>query len=250
MGISADALLLELRSSRTDLARLVEAVSRDQFTKLVVPQQSVDAWEQREPETCGRSAPAGRAGSPGPPRTVPRPRSSLLPAPTTCGRARAAVLTPGARGPPVSREPDPGHRRSACPGAHPPAGATRGSSPNTRAGSTWPWPRQRGSVDRHRTFLPRSQVSSRSAVGPGVAMSSPHVSRTGGSAGPHRWCPGAVGALDLQSQTNEAGGWPRGGAISGPAAPGSARLLGLRLLVIRNWGPRSRTRQRASHALT
>jgi hypothetical protein len=51
MSISADALLLELRSSRTDLARLVEAVSRDQFTKLVVPQQSVDAWERREPET-------------------------------------------------------------------------------------------------------------------------------------------------------------------------------------------------------
>ena len=43
--------MLELRGSRTDLARLVEAVSRDQFTKLVVPQQSVDAWERREPET-------------------------------------------------------------------------------------------------------------------------------------------------------------------------------------------------------
>jgi hypothetical protein len=42
--------MLELRSSRTDLARLVEAVSRDQFSKLVVPQQSVDAWERREPE--------------------------------------------------------------------------------------------------------------------------------------------------------------------------------------------------------
>ena len=51
MAISAEALLLELRNSRTDLARLVEAVSRDQFTKLVVPQQSVDAWERREPET-------------------------------------------------------------------------------------------------------------------------------------------------------------------------------------------------------
>jgi hypothetical protein len=50
MGITVEALLLELRSSRTDLARLVEAVSRDQFTKLVVPQQSVDAWERREPE--------------------------------------------------------------------------------------------------------------------------------------------------------------------------------------------------------
>ncbi len=50
-GITAEALLLELRTSRTDLARLVEAVSRDQFTQLVVPQQSVDAWERREPET-------------------------------------------------------------------------------------------------------------------------------------------------------------------------------------------------------
>jgi hypothetical protein len=51
MGLTAEALLLELRNSRTDLARLVEAVSRDQFRELVVPQQSVDAWERREPET-------------------------------------------------------------------------------------------------------------------------------------------------------------------------------------------------------
>jgi hypothetical protein len=43
--------MLELRNSRTDLGRLVEAVSRDLFTQLVVPQQSVDAWERREPET-------------------------------------------------------------------------------------------------------------------------------------------------------------------------------------------------------
>jgi hypothetical protein len=54
IGITADALMLELRNSRTDLARLVEAVSRDRFTKLVVPQQSVDAWERREPETWRR----------------------------------------------------------------------------------------------------------------------------------------------------------------------------------------------------
>jgi hypothetical protein len=51
VGLTAEALLLELRNSRTDLARLVEAVSRDQFRELVVPQQSVDAWERREPET-------------------------------------------------------------------------------------------------------------------------------------------------------------------------------------------------------
>lgn len=50
-GITADALLLELRTSRTDLGRLVEAVWRDHFTQLVVPQQSVEAWEHREPET-------------------------------------------------------------------------------------------------------------------------------------------------------------------------------------------------------
>jgi hypothetical protein len=49
--MTAEALLLELRNSRTDLARLVEAVSRDRFGQLVVPQRSVDAWERREPET-------------------------------------------------------------------------------------------------------------------------------------------------------------------------------------------------------
>lgn len=54
MGITAEALLLELRNTRTDLARLVEAVSRDRFTELVVPQQSVDAWERREPEAWRR----------------------------------------------------------------------------------------------------------------------------------------------------------------------------------------------------
>lgn len=48
--MTAEDLLTELRSSRTDLARLVEAVSRDQFSQLVVPQRSVDAWERREPE--------------------------------------------------------------------------------------------------------------------------------------------------------------------------------------------------------
>jgi plasmid replication initiation protein len=49
--MTAEDLLVELRTSRTDLARLVEAVSRDQFSKLVVSQRSVDAWERREPET-------------------------------------------------------------------------------------------------------------------------------------------------------------------------------------------------------
>jgi hypothetical protein len=49
--MTTEDLLIELRASRTDLARLVEAATRDRLTRLVVPQRSVDAWEQREPET-------------------------------------------------------------------------------------------------------------------------------------------------------------------------------------------------------
>ena len=49
--MTAEDLLSELRTSRTDLARLVEAAAHDRHTQLVVPQRSVEAWEQREPET-------------------------------------------------------------------------------------------------------------------------------------------------------------------------------------------------------
>jgi len=49
--MTAEDLLSELRTSRTDLARLVEAAVLDRHTQLVVPQRSVEAWEQREPET-------------------------------------------------------------------------------------------------------------------------------------------------------------------------------------------------------
>lgn len=49
--MTVEDLLSELRTSRTDLARLVEAATRDSLTQLIVPQRSVDAWEQREPET-------------------------------------------------------------------------------------------------------------------------------------------------------------------------------------------------------
>ena len=48
--MTAEDLLSELQSSRTDLARLGEA-ARDRHTRLVVPQRSVEAWQQREPET-------------------------------------------------------------------------------------------------------------------------------------------------------------------------------------------------------
>jgi len=49
--MTAEDLLSELRSSRTDLARLVEAAAHDRHTRLVVRQRSVEAWERREPET-------------------------------------------------------------------------------------------------------------------------------------------------------------------------------------------------------
>ena len=52
--MTAEALLLELRSSRTDLARLVEAAAGQYLPYLVVPQRSVDAWERREPETWAK----------------------------------------------------------------------------------------------------------------------------------------------------------------------------------------------------
>ncbi len=49
--MTAEDLLIELRTSRTDLARLVEAATRNRISRLVVPQRSVDAWARREPET-------------------------------------------------------------------------------------------------------------------------------------------------------------------------------------------------------
>jgi hypothetical protein len=51
VNLSAEDLVAELRTSRTDLARLVEAAARDQLTRIIIPQRSIDAWEQREPET-------------------------------------------------------------------------------------------------------------------------------------------------------------------------------------------------------
>lgn len=49
--MTAEDLLSELRSSRTDLARLVEAAAHEHHSQLVVAQRSVEAWERREPET-------------------------------------------------------------------------------------------------------------------------------------------------------------------------------------------------------
>lgn len=49
--MTAEALIDELRTSRTDLARLVEAADRDRLTQIIIPQRTMDAWERREPET-------------------------------------------------------------------------------------------------------------------------------------------------------------------------------------------------------
>jgi hypothetical protein len=43
-------LLDEVRASRTDLARLVEAASRDEQPYVVVPIRAVEAWQRREPK--------------------------------------------------------------------------------------------------------------------------------------------------------------------------------------------------------
>jgi hypothetical protein len=48
------ALVTELRSSRTDLARIVQAAHRNNSPFLVVQAQSVRAWEQREPGSWAR----------------------------------------------------------------------------------------------------------------------------------------------------------------------------------------------------
>jgi hypothetical protein len=52
--LTTTELVTELRSSRTDLARIVQAVDRNKQPVLVVPAQSVRAWEQREPSSWAR----------------------------------------------------------------------------------------------------------------------------------------------------------------------------------------------------
>jgi hypothetical protein len=49
--MTTEQLLTELRGSRTDLPRVVGAAPRKKLPYLVVPTQSVRAWEQRESDT-------------------------------------------------------------------------------------------------------------------------------------------------------------------------------------------------------
>ena len=52
--IGADELLHDLRTSKTDLARLVETVIRSKPPYVVVPIQAVVSWERREPDHWAR----------------------------------------------------------------------------------------------------------------------------------------------------------------------------------------------------
>ena len=54
--MTAEELLAELRGSNTDLALLVGRVSRDGLPWVVVPAQTITAWERREPETWAKVA--------------------------------------------------------------------------------------------------------------------------------------------------------------------------------------------------
>jgi hypothetical protein len=48
---TAMELLVQLRGSRTDIGRFVEAMVRDELPNLVVPADAVRAWQEREPQT-------------------------------------------------------------------------------------------------------------------------------------------------------------------------------------------------------
>ena len=49
-----DELMNDLRSSQTDLVRLIEAVVRDRLPYVVVPIQAVRSWQRREPHHWAR----------------------------------------------------------------------------------------------------------------------------------------------------------------------------------------------------
>ncbi|HYS92813.1 MAG TPA: hypothetical protein VEL48_05250 [Candidatus Acidoferrales bacterium] len=49
-------LLNDLRSSQTDLARIIEAVVRDRLPYVLVPVQAVRSWERREPNHWAKVA--------------------------------------------------------------------------------------------------------------------------------------------------------------------------------------------------
>jgi hypothetical protein len=49
--MTADELLVQLRGSKTDVARFVETMVRNQLPYLVVPARAVRTWQETEPQT-------------------------------------------------------------------------------------------------------------------------------------------------------------------------------------------------------
>jgi hypothetical protein len=48
--MTTDELLTTLKVSKTDLARFVESMQRDQLPNLVVPATAVRGWQERDPQ--------------------------------------------------------------------------------------------------------------------------------------------------------------------------------------------------------
>ncbi len=49
--MTTEEILIHVQSSRTDLARLIEAASGDEWPYVVVSSRAVQAWQEREPQT-------------------------------------------------------------------------------------------------------------------------------------------------------------------------------------------------------
>jgi hypothetical protein len=54
--MTTDELLMELRTSPTGLAGMIETVVRDRLPYIVVPTQAVQAWKEREPLRWAKAA--------------------------------------------------------------------------------------------------------------------------------------------------------------------------------------------------
>lgn len=54
--ITVDQLLIDLKASKTDLARVIEAVVRDRPPYILLPAQAVRAWERRAPNDWAKVA--------------------------------------------------------------------------------------------------------------------------------------------------------------------------------------------------
>jgi hypothetical protein len=54
--MTTDELLMELRTSPTGLAGMIETVVRDRLPYIVIPTQAVQAWKEKEPLRWAKAA--------------------------------------------------------------------------------------------------------------------------------------------------------------------------------------------------